>query len=385
MFGIKDRKFLLSIFENNKNIHSYFYQFLDLFSFKCSNDKLDYLNNLTQEENISHTIAINNELNLIKGKLSQEVKALNKILEKFEIKTNNKIISNELYKFYNIRNKINQKNIQNEEILIKSNIISILYKYFILQNGYIIRDLIGEDRFKYFFIRPKEQIDEEKKNLNLFQKNIIDNIEISKINMNIKVKFGEEKKKIYLTNIYNNIDMYISFIKYQPIINLELSLFNIELIFPFHKKFNYKNFKITVNVLGKKYDENYQKILLYKKLSNLFEIRIYSFFDIIYEEKKNIYKLEKKELDKMYNNEYLIEILKIFVDYINNYDKIFKIKCNICNKLVKYSYNEKCFLPPYYKLYTYKEKLNYMIKDKTKTLNLFVHEECFKKNNSESV
>ena len=80
------------------------------------------------------------------------------------------------------------------------------------------------------------------------------------------------------------------------------------------------------------------------------------------------------------DEEILKEFLIKFINYVNDYNTITNIKCNLCQKMAKYSYMEKCFLPPFYKLYKDKEALLSNNKnDNNNKQTLFFHEECFRK------
>ena len=100
---------------------------------------------------------------------------------------------------------------------------------------------------------------------------------------------------------------------------------------------------------------------------------------------------KRKKQNMLYNNpnnppvkmdkEFLVEFLKKLVNYLYDYDRIFKIKCDFCGKLTKYSLAEKYFFPPYYKMYKEREM---PLSSNNKNLievekNLFYHEDCFKK------
>jgi hypothetical protein len=54
------------------------------------------------------------------------------------------------------------------------------------------------------------------------------------------------------------------------------------------------------------------------------------------------------------------------------------MKCAFCNQITRYSYKEKNFFPPYYKLLKI-SKGAFEPKNNNEKNNLFFHEECFKR------
>ena len=100
-------------------------------------------------------------------------------------------------------------------------------------------------------------------------------------------------------------------------------------------------------------------------MNNYFESKIYSILKSITEEKKSI------DIEKSI----MIEFCKRFIYYIHDYNNLFNTKCGICNKIVKYSINEKCFYPPYIKIY--KERDSIKINNE-ENIKYFYHEVCYK-------
>lgn len=94
----------------------------------------------------------------------------------------------------------------------------------------------------------------------------------------------------------------------------------------YNKEITPQNFDkfILIRVSGMSVDEN---SLLYLKLSNIFLA-----------EMKNIFFNNRKK--------YLVECLILFLEFIYDYQYLFKIKCSKCNKNVKYSFEDKFFYPP---------------------------------------
>ena len=211
------------------------------------------------------------------------------------------------------------------------------------------------------------------------------------INNNItEQQLMKKDNKISIKNFANEVTQAESISS----IIIELFLFNIYIKLPNKEnlkisdfpnqtivlvKFNYEHPISPLEILNKsnktyilKNLENQRKkrkFFLTEKLSKLFLDRIFSIIKKIFKEKKN--KGERKDA-------FLKEICNKFLDYIYDYDNLFKIKCRACNKIVKYSLQEKCFYPPYYKIY--EEIDNNDKANKIGNKSLFYHEECFRKN-----
>ena len=111
------------------------------------------------------------------------------------------------------------------------------------------------------------------------------------------------------------------------------------------------------------------------KFKRLIENRIKSIIKIIFKESEN----DKTKI-VILNKIILIEFCKRFIYYIHDYNDLFKKKCAICQKICKYSFTEKCFYPPYIKIYKERNIFNY-INNNVDNANLFYHEECIRKIN----
>ena len=98
---------------------------------------------------------------------------------------------------------------------------------------------------------------------------------------------------------------------------------------------------------------------------------------MIFEEMiKRIEQIKQIKHNNNLENDIIIALFKRFIYYISDYHYLFRIKCTVCCKNVKYSLQEKCFFPPFYKRYIIEDFNN---KDKKKTEeNCFYHEECFR-------
>ena len=180
----------------------------------------------------------------------------------------------------------------------------------------------------------KQEKEKIKNNLLILEREI----EIMKNNILEKEKLEKEKEKLEKEKIKNE---------------LELNKIEIE-----------KNF-----VKIEQYKNNY----LLNKFKHLIENRIKSIIKFIFEENEN------SKLVILKSN-FLIEFCKRFIYYIHDYNNLFKAKCVICQKIAKYSFSEKCFYPPYIKIY--KERNIFNIKNNNIcNENLFYHEECIRKIN----
>lgn len=205
----------------------------------------------------------------------------------------------------------------------------------------------------------------------------------------------EENYFYKLIEKYSLIGMYFNKIKIQyniksknnkEFIQIKIifhNLFIVCILFPFtlnmfYQKDFHKKFKIIVNgIYGPKifniYDDNYNNYSnykLYKKMAKIFNNK---FREIIQNEIEN-----KEEKISFY------KVFAIFVDYIYDYDKIFKIKCQKCFNKLKYNFEEKYFSIPCYKILNIDRKYIKILIDKIdegnnncdKTSFSFFHEEC---------
>lgn len=190
------------------------------------------------------------------------------------------------------------------------------------------------------------------------------NQEINNIqnNLSIKVAVNNYIKKILNANIEFNIDIkgYMN-IKYFPFI--------ITIYFPQKNNSIFFKNKAILNIYFSHQKKETKDSILIGKIKTLFENRIPLIIKITLGEHKMNY----------FNHQNITEFMMHFLNYLNNYNDIMKTKCALCNQISKYSFSEKNFFPPYYKLFkTNKSILDNNIKNKEKE-NLFYHEECFKK------
>ena len=109
-------------------------------------------------------------------------------------------------------------------------------------------------------------------------------------------------------------------------------------------------------------------------------IKIRNFFqDIIEFIIKSIF--EEIEKDKrIISGNVLIEFCKRFLFFIHDYNNLFKTKCSFCQKIVKYSFNEKCFFFFYIKKYQ-ERNLNSFRYNNVDNTKIFYHEQCYRRIN----
>ena len=187
-------------------------------------------------------------------------------------------------------------------------------------------------------------------------------------------------------NSTNNSDIYYNFEIYQNEIvqiHIQFWIFNLIIRIPYERVYSKKliyKMKVFLNykyrkpspLLNEEFDLPNKKTnsILITKLKNIFELLIIRIFFAIIDERK--YSKEAKDtIDDAF-----LELSKRFLYHISDYKDMPKTKCGLCNKIVKYSVQEKCFFPPYYKKYKddFRDRNN-----PEENSKLFYHEECFKK------
>jgi hypothetical protein len=185
--------------------------------------------------------------------------------------------------------------------------------------------------------------------------------------------------------------------EYSVEINIKFFIFDINIKMPFNKIFNYQNYynKINFTLEGNIYtfqiennipdfSENipkkrkYENLLLIKHIKEVFSNLSYIIISRIIKE-KNQFSNQLNAIPQVVGKDILIEFCKRFIYYIHDYYNIFNVKCSICGKSAKYSSINKCFFPPYYKLYQERENINYISNTEGTPVNLFYHKECYKR------
>ena len=189
------------------------------------------------------------------------------------------------------------------------------------------------------------------------------NIEILK-DINCENSFNKGTKALLISNSQQfeekKIQNYIEEKKYKMIL-FELELFNFVISFTIEEKENESNSVLITNTnIQSKYISLHNTLLMKKIKEEILDI-IEFFFQLTKAKENNA-----------------INFFEIFIDYIHDYDKIFKIKCFKCKKNSKYSHFEKAFFPPFIKFNL--EKLN---NNNLKYINrgneeLFFHPQCCK-------
>ncbi len=339
-----------------------------------------------------------NIIKYLKNKDNQKILLLWDEIEKMLYNCNTvlKIINNEknIISSDNLRVFTNNNNNVNNNIRLFCVILfnNLLYKGLIdFPNNYLIRELIIQNK------KSTELTNKIRYFRLIYQK--IDDIKTidSKINEFIKNNFKEQAlqsrpRPANNNNIINinkpvNINFNCEIKQNEKVyINIKYWILNISIIIPYEKTYYKNKFGNIECLLNYKYDESIQEFniskkkinfLLISKLQTIFNYRVIRIFFTILDEKKYL----KENRDSL--NDAILEFCKRFLYYLSDYKDIFKTKCALCGKIVKYSLQEKCFFPPYYKIYKVREfKNSAEFRDKNNTeenSKLFYHEECFAK------
>lgn len=395
----KEKENIIGINNIYKKLIALLYNYLNFLSIKRDDYRENYLSYKYEISPVKDKkFNLQNDEDIIKcnerwmKNLEIDLRYLNGFCEKlneyFDYCAKNYFITNnnekEVY-LYNERNKIKLLKIcQNKDINIRNDFLFLFFNnILILKEDSILRDSVKSERksdlylFRNKFKMPKLPNDLSRKiNINDIIKEYI------KINFkespNIEVDvIYPIKNKIYGYNNrmpQNNINPF-------PIqINVKIFPFNIQISTYLNKELGYGNYKYILSLRDEyKKKKKYDSILL-TKIKTLINERINCILKLIYEDKR------KKNLSINNNNaiyfdeENLKEFMKKFIFYIYDYNKIAQMKCALCDNIAKYSYAEKCFLPPFYKLY--REDKEQDLPPNYRTLNeqkLFFHEDCFRK------
>lgn len=380
---------------------------LDLYNiFKLLSNKNYNINiNINKDKNINQNESNTNNLNkiiYIFNNIKNLLETFNDYLNKF---------NNNQYKILPFDYSRIQYSFYYNKNFERNNFVNNIFIYLIdFSNNNFIKEIIKAEKkfnenrliksraFKIYKLINNETI-------NIYINEYIRNMfKEQQINNNIRLKDENEliTPKIFFncnisTIYYNNEKIAEIYIKY--------FIFDIYIKMPYEKLFNHYYFcnKIKISIKSKysgynkdsfksikknyklNIKKNFKNLLLIKKIKNLFETRIYLIIISIINEKKLKIKVTSDLIEKrndFFGEDVLIELCKRFINYIYDYNKLFKTKCAVCNKIVKYSLTEKCFLPPYLKIY--KEVFN-LKNSLEENINSFFHEECFKKIASESI
>lgn len=403
MLDTKENDFLFKINLMNKRLRNLVYNYLNFFSLKSEDYRENYLSyrannsslNVNNNDFEGNIIEMNE--NFLKN-FENDLRSMNKLIENLNEFLNYNIkkslITNkydkEMFKYNDINKLKYLKNSQNRQTILRSNLVQIIFKYMITaRKDSIIRDTIKRERILYLSLKNKNnnkfdrqgseeivQID----NLNDYIKQYIktnfkeSNIEFS---LNVINYQSQHSSKFNIQYSFNNRQQInqIPINKYAKI-NIKIFPLNILIGLNLNKELLLKKNIISFYLKDELNRPLYNELILMKKIKFLLEIRLNSILDLIYEEKKRRNITNNNNSKIFLDEEVLKEFLKRFLYYINDYNKMLYMKCNFCQKIVKYSYIDKCFFPPFYKLYKEKE-INK--NDNETEQKLFFHEDCFTK------
>jgi len=312
----------------------------------------------TNGEKLSEKIQIyfdefNNEMLLLNAHLKEINKYLENNIASF---TNNKYI-NELNNLYGDLKNLRMKNILYKSRIQNNELIYLIFKHIVnIAECSIVEDLLKSEIKGGYILRGK--------NKPISQNNLID----------IKEEIINYIKNTLKSNIDFNYDSKGNIsIKYFPFAIIIISSPLKENFYSLKRKLS-----IIINFINQK-KEN-QDLILIDKIKILFENRIAFILNLMFEEKKLT-----SQKSVSFTQQNILEFIKNFINYLYNYNNLMKKKCALCNQISKYSFIEKSFFPPYYKLYkTYKIPIdnNFVFNEKE---NLFYHEDCFKRISNPSV
>lgn len=404
MLDEKDNRYIGEIYNINKRLKSFLFSYLNFLSSKTKDYKENYLSykyNTSFKENTNNNqdkdnIAKRNEYYL--NKIENEFPLMNKLFESLNvyIESYNKkypVTNGNMQELAMINNIIKLKylkNNQNNDITVKNNFLYLIFKNMInIMEDSIVRESLKSERRNIYLTRNKIIKSPKKKNES--ERAYI----CESIKDYIKTYFNESKIEITCNIVkiasknYNKFRVLSSSYPskshqyntplntYNQIAQINLKLFPFSISISLYLNKNIE--KINISIKDEYQRKSFSNLILFKKINNLFQLRINSIVNIINSEKRRNYTANMNNNNSLFDEEDLIDLLKRFINYIYDYNNITKKKCGLCEKITKYSCIEKTFLPPYYKLY--KEKDNQM---NVKMINesdqkLFFHEECFKK------
>ena len=257
----------------------------------------------------------------------------------------------------------------------------------------IVRDTVKTERKANYFARnkiinkfPRQNSENERHyNLNDYFKEYIKNNFKENNKLEIKVNIlspskNNSKFKILPQIRVQQINNSIYYNTSQAHINVKSIPFNIILSFNLNKELVYNNHKFSISLKDEYDSPSHSDLILFKKVKCLLYERIKSILNLIYEEKRRKMNNTNNNNIILFDEEILKDFIIRFINYIYDFNIINKTKCYLCQNIVKFSENEKCFLPPFYKAYKEKEAL--LMNSKNENENepkLFYHEDCFRK------
>ena len=362
MFMDESEKKYFSLITNNMNrLIESVYSYLNFIS--SDSEKMEYSFSLSRSKSFISIESNDNETEQEIQRLAHsffitlqgEMKYLNDEMEEFgkyyDKNTNNNLSYrniNEIITLYNNYEKMTMKNILFKEKTQKNELIYLIFKQIVNMCQFsIVGETLKSEIKNNYIIRKKNNNKPGNGNLQSF----------------IKTKIDDYIRNVLKNHIEFNYDIKgIITIKYLP--------FLIYIVLPMKDNYLSLSLKhkisISINFINGK--KEVQSLLLIEKLKILIDNRISAIFNLISDEKKVTI---QKSITLSEQN--LLDFLMNLLNYLNNFNNIFTRKCASCGHISKYSYIEKCFFPPYYKLYkTNKFGIN-------ENENLFYHEDCFRK------
>jgi hypothetical protein len=354
---------LIQFLSEQQKLKSLLYETINLYSIKS----FDYRHNFTIYNKITkintNKIKIETDSNKLLEQLESNLISLNKNLSDI----------NSLFNFFpiplNINDINNNKGNKNNQLVKKSdifvnNFIDKYMEYYFanINNIYLNNELILTNNNNLIILEE-----------NYFQKLIQKHILIRKYFKLLKIQYS---KKIKNSKEFIQIKVVIQ------------NICSIIIVFPsnltkFYENNYHKKIKIVVNGLygpssikniSGNYYNNYSNFKFYNKLEILFNNK---FKNIL----KNLNEIKESEKISFYNG------IIIFLDYLYDYNKIFKIKCKKCMNKLRFISGEHYFSVPYYKIINIEEKyINDLINNIEKGNDInknfkensvgFFHDEC---------
>ena len=289
--------------------------------------------------------------------LNNHLKEFNKYFENNSALFSLNRYNNNLNNLYNDLKNLHTKNIFFKSRIQNSELIYLIFKHMVAINECsIVEDLLRSDLKSSYALKVKNRYPIQNNHINIKEeiKNYITNI------LKCNIEFNYDSKG----NITIRYFPFIIIIANSP---LKDNLYSLK-----------RQLTIIINFMNQK-KEN-QDLILLDKIKTLFENRIEFILNLFFDEKK-----VNPQKAIVFSPQNILDFIKFFLNYIYNYNNLMKKKCAICNKISKYSFIEKCFFPPYYKLfkiYKIPNDINFEFNEKE---NLFYHEDCFKRISDPSV
>ena len=328
------------------------------YSFNFNKNKslisIESIDNESEEQIKKKTQNFFIEFQKVMSFLNAQLEEFGKYYEKNISYNHNNRNIDELITLYHNYEKMTMKNILFKEKMQKNELVFLIFKQIVnICQFSIVGETIKSEIKNSYIIRKKN---------NKQEKNGTSNIQAY-----IKTKIDNYIKNYLKNGIEFNYDHkgFIS-IKYLPLL--------IIIGLPIKDNIMSLKHKITININFINGKKEHQYFILIEKLKILIDNRISSMLSLIFDEKK----ITNQKIVTFSENT-LVDFIINLLNYLYNFNNIFITKCALCNHISKYSYIEKCFFPPYYKLF----KLNKFGINENE--NLFFHEDCFKRMSNPSL